>query len=95
MPSRRKTANLPSVHASTLFFICALMPALLFKGPQIEFFAITQVVLMLWLGWVVRRSHGSGLHIPKTPLAISLTLFWLWLALSLTGSLAPSISVVN
>ncbi|HEY5683413.1 MAG TPA: O-antigen ligase family protein, partial [Sulfuricaulis sp.] len=95
MPSRRKTANLPSVHASTLFFICALMPALLFKGPQIEFFAITQVVLMLWLGWVVRRSHGSGLHIPKTPLAISLTLFWLWLALSLTGSLAPSTSVIN
>jgi O-antigen ligase len=95
MSTGRKTANLPAVHASTLFFICALMPALLFKGPQIEFFAITQVVLMLWLGWIVLRSHKSGLRIPLTPLAISLTLFWLWLALSLTGSLAPSTSVIN
>ncbi|HEY5683535.1 MAG TPA: O-antigen ligase family protein [Sulfuricaulis sp.] len=95
MPSRRTIAHLPAVHVSTLFFICALMPALLFKGPQIEFFAMTQVVLMLWLGWVFLCSHDPGLRISKTPLAISLTLFWLWLALSLTGSLAPSISVVN
>ncbi len=95
MPTGRRTANLPAVHASTLFFICALMPALLFKGPQIEFFAITQVVLMLWLGWIVLHSYESGLPIPKTPLALCLTLFWAWLALSLTWSLAPSISAIN
>ncbi len=92
---RKKTASLPAVHVSSLLFICALLPALLFKGPQIEFFAITQIVLVIWLGWVVLQSHGSGLRIPKTSLALCLTLFWLWLALSLTWSLAPNISVIN
>jgi len=92
---RKKPATLPAVHVSSLLFICALMPALLYKGPQIEFFAITQIILVMWLGWVVLHAHTSGLRIPKTPLALSLTLFWAWLALSLTWSLAPSISVLN
>ncbi|GAB4508656.1 MAG: hypothetical protein Tsb0026_07630 [Sulfuricaulis sp.] len=92
---RKKTTNLPSVQVSSLLFICALLPALLFKGPQIEFFVITQMVLVIWLGWIVLHSHGTGLRIPKTALALCLALFWLWLALSLTWSLAPSISVIN
>ncbi len=92
---RKKTSNLPAVHVSSLLFICALLPALLFKGPQIEFFAVTQIVLVMWLGWIVLHSHESGLRIPKTALALCLTLFWLWLALSLAWSLAPSISVIN
>jgi O-antigen ligase len=90
-----KTLSLPTVHVSSLLFICALFPALLFKGPQIEFFAVTQILLVMWLGWVVLRSHGSGLSVPKTALALCLTLFWLWLAISLSWSLAPSISVIN
>ncbi|MCR4347465.1 MAG: O-antigen ligase family protein [Sulfuricaulis sp.] len=92
---RKKTSNLPAVHASSLLFICALLPALLFKGPQIEFFAVTQIVLVIWLGWIFMHSHESGLRIPKTALALCLTLFWLWLALSIAWSLAPSISVIN
>jgi O-antigen ligase len=92
---RKKTTSLPAVHVSSLLFICALFPALLFKGPQIELFAITQIVLVIWLGWIVLHSHDSGLRIPKTSLALCLTLFWLWLALSLTWSLAPNISVIN
>lgn len=92
---RKKTTSLPAVQVSSLLFICALLPALLFKGPQIEFFAVTQIVLVMWLGWIVLQSHGPGLRIPKTSLALCLTLFWLWLALSLTWSLAPNISVIN
>jgi O-antigen ligase len=92
---RKKTTSLPAVHVSSLLFICALFPALLFKGPQIELFAITQIVLVIWLGWIVLHSHDSGLRIPKTALGLCLTLFWLWLALSLTWSLAPNISVIN
>lgn len=92
---RKKTTSLPAVHVSSLLFICALLPALLFKGPQIEFFAITQIVMVIWLGWIVLHSHDSGLRIPKTSLALCLALFWLWLALSLTWSLAPNISVIN
>ena len=92
---KSKTHSLPTVHVSSLLFICALFPALLFKGPQIEFFAVTQILLVMWLGWVVLQSHGSGLSVPKTALALCLTLFWLWLAISLSWSLAPSISVIN
>lgn len=92
---KRKTPGLPTVHFSSLLFICALLPALLFKGPQIEFFSITQIVLMIWLGWVVWRSYDQGIVLPKTGLALSLTLFWLWLAVSLLWSQAPSISVIN
>ena len=90
-----KSLSLPTVHVSSLLFICALFPALLFKGPQIEFFAVTQILLVMWLGCVVLQSHGSGLSVPKTALALCLTLFWLWLAISLSWSLAPSISVIN
>lgn len=93
--TRKTTLSTPAVHASSLLFICALLPALLFKGPQLEFFAITQIALVIWFGRIVLQTHDSGLHIPKTALALCLTLFWLWLAISLTWSLAPSISVIN
>src|SRR3970040_2423394 len=92
---KKKTFTLPAVHVSSLLFICALFPALLFKGPQIEFFAVTQILLVMWLGWVVLQSHGSGLSVPKTALALCLTIFWLWLAISLSWSLAPRLSLIN
>lgn len=92
---RKKTFRPPAVHVSSLLFICALLPALLFKGPQIEFFAITQIVLMIWLGWIALQSYGAGLSIPKTGLALCLTLFWLWLAVSLAWSEVPSTSEFN
>lgn len=91
----KKSISMPTVHSSTLLFICALLPALLFKGPNIEFFAITQIVLVMWLGLVVLRTYDSGIRIHKTALALCLTLFWLWLALSLAWSTAPNISVIN
>lgn len=92
---RKKTLDLPSVHFDSLLFICALLPALLFKGPQIEFFMITQILLVIWFGRIALQSFDRGLSLPRTSLALCLTLFWLWLALSLTWSLAPNISVIN
>ncbi|MDO8704980.1 MAG: O-antigen ligase family protein [Sulfuricaulis sp.] len=92
---RKKTFSTPAVHVSSLLFICALLPALLFKGPQIEFFAITQILLAIWLGRIILQSYGPGLPVPKTALALCLTLFWLWLALSLSWSTVPSTSVFN
>ncbi len=93
--TKKNKFSLPAVHFSSLLFICALFPALLFKGPQLEFFAITQIVLVIWLGWIFLQSYDAGLQIPKTGLALCLTLFWLWLAVSLTWSLAPGVSVIN
>lgn len=93
--ANRKKPVLPTVHFSSLLFICALLPALLFKGPQIEFFSIAQIVLVIWFGWVIWRSYDHGMVFPRTGLALSLTLFWLWLAVSLLWSQAPAISVIN
>jgi len=92
---KEKRFSPPAIHFSSLLFVCALLPALLFKGPQIEFFAITQIVLVIWLGWIALQSRDTGLQIPKTGLALCLTLFWLWLAVSLVWSLVPNISAIN
>jgi hypothetical protein len=37
----------------------------MFKGPQFEYFAITQVLLVIWLGWIALQSYEAGLSIPK------------------------------
>jgi hypothetical protein len=37
----------------------------MFKGPQFEYFAITQVLLVIWLGWIALQSSEAGLSIPK------------------------------
>ncbi len=92
---KRKTPDLPTVHVSSLLFIGALVPALLFKGPQMEYFAVTQIMLVIWLGWILMRSRDQVLRVPKTPLTLCLTLFWSWLAVSLIWSLAPGISLIN
>ncbi len=92
---RKTRFSLPAVHFNSLLFICALLPALLFKGPQMEFFAITQIILTIWLGRIALQSNRSGLSIPKTGLALCLTLFWLWLAVTLAWSPAPAISTFN
>ena len=57
--------RIPSIQISTLLFVCALLPALMFKGPQFEYFAITQVLLVIWLGWIALQSYEAGLSIPK------------------------------
>jgi len=44
-----KGPTLPTLHISSLLFVCALLPARLFKGPQLEFFAIAQIALAIWL----------------------------------------------
>jgi hypothetical protein len=62
---RKNAFRMPSVQISTLLFVCALLPALMFKGPQFEYFAITQVLLVIWLGWIALQSYEAGLSIPK------------------------------
>ena len=44
---RKNAFRIPSIQISTLLFVCALLPALMFKGPQFEYFAITQVLLVI------------------------------------------------
>lgn len=85
----------PTVHTGTLLFLGALYPALFYKGPQFEYFAVAQSLLILWLMRVVLQSYAKGFQVPVTALTVSLTLFWVWLGVTLLWSPVPSTSVVN
>ncbi|MDO9372205.1 MAG: O-antigen ligase family protein [Gammaproteobacteria bacterium] len=58
-----------------------------------ECFTASLALLNLWLACVLWQSYTHGLHFPKTGLTLSLTLFWLWLGLSLVWHPAPLIGI--
>jgi len=78
-----------------VLIVGALLPALFFKGPQIEWFVLSQTVLIVWIGCVSLQLYRSGWQLPKSGLAFLLSLWWLWLALSIIWSRAPNISLIN
>ena len=75
--------------------VCAFVAALFFNGVRIEYFALSQILLVLYLMGVLWRGYASGLNIPMSPLPMSLTIFWAWLAITLFWSPAPYVSMVN
>lgn len=80
---------------AALVFASAFTASLFFNGARIEYFALSLFILFLLLYVVLWRGYFRGLRIPKTPLAITLTLFWLWLAVTQIWSPAPYVSMVN
>ena len=67
---------------SSLLFCGALVASLLFNGSKYEFLAISQILLLSVFLVIVLTSYERGIKIPRTFLALSVTLFWFWLALS-------------
>lgn len=67
---------------SSLFFCGALVASLLFNGSKYEFLAISQILLLSVFLVTGLTSYERGIKIPRTFLALSVTLFWSWLALS-------------
>ena len=80
---------------TALVFALAFTASLFFNGARIEYFALSLFILFLLLYVVLWRGYSRGLQIPKTPLVITLTLFWLWLAVTQLWSPAPYVSMVN
>jgi O-antigen ligase len=93
--NQKKIAQELSTRIDALLFLGVLVPALFFSGSQFEYFSIAQTLLVFWFMWVAWRLYKIGFHLPKTCVTVSLTLFWLWLALSLTWSQAVHISITN
>src|SRR3989344_636146 len=75
--------------------VSAFIAALFFNGVRIENFALSLILLVLYLLIVLWRGYARGLHIPKTPLSIALTLFWAWLSITLLWTSVPYVSMVN
>ena len=78
-----------------MVFALAFAASLFFNGMRIEYFALSLFILFLLLYVVLWRGYSRGLQLPKTPLAIVLTLFWLWLAVTQLWSPAPYVSAAN
>ena len=76
-------------------FAGALVASLFFNGTYIEYFALAGVLLTVLLLAVLWRGYNEGFRLPKTVLALSLALFWAWLALGLIWSRVPYVSMVN
>ena len=80
---------------SAVMFGLAFAASLFFNGMRIEYFALSLFILMLLLFAVLWRGYSLGLHVPKTPLSIAVTLFWAWLAITLLWTSVPYVSTVN
>ncbi len=78
-----------------LLAACALGLAVFYHGPQIPLLAGAQVALVLWLALSLIACHGSGVRLPLTPVSIALTLFWIWLGITLFWTAVPVTSVIN
>lgn len=81
--------------ASTLGVFLALAMAVFYHGPQVPLLAAAEAVLVVWLAASVIRRYADGLEFPLTPLAVSLTLFWCWLGLTLLWNPVPAIGAIN
>lgn len=63
--------------------VAALIAALFFIGTNIVVFSVTLGLLVAALAIVLWRAYGETIGIPYSALTVSLTLFWLWLGVTL------------
>ncbi len=80
---------------SALAVAIALGLAVFYHGPQLVLLAGAQFLLVSWFALSIVTSYAGGIRLPVSPLSISLTLFWLWLAISLWWTKVPVTSVIN
>lgn len=73
----------------------AVVASLFFNGSVIEFFALSMGLLCLLALVLLWRAYGDAVEVPRTSLALFLTLFWAWLAVGVFWSRVPYVSAVN
>jgi O-antigen ligase len=95
--SAMRTPFSPAAHPARFaaLFAGSLIASLFFNGTVIEYFAVSLALLCLLTIAVLWRAYGEVLQLPRTALALLLTLFWGWLALGLLWSRVPYVSMVN
>src|SRR3989344_6943192 len=63
--------------------VAVLTASLFFIGTNIVVFSITLGLLITAMAIVLWTAHSETISVPRSALAVSLTLFWLWLAVTL------------
>ncbi|MFP5345376.1 MAG: hypothetical protein ACLGGU_07100, partial [Gammaproteobacteria bacterium] len=77
--------------AAAALFAAALVPALLFNGVRVEFFALYHILLFLGLALFAAQWRLAGARIPNTAISLSLVLLWTWLGVSLLWHPVPQV----
>lgn len=73
----------------------AIAASLFFVGFNIEIFAVSMLLLFTAVLAAVWNGHRSGWSVPLTPLTVMLSLYWIWLAVTLLWSPVSFISVMT
>jgi len=94
MPAAPTRFQWPGVLVACLFFE-ALASALFFQGFYTEFFGLSLALLILWLACALWQGSRRGFQIPKTGVVLWLTLFWVWLGISISWGRVFYIGVID
>ncbi|OGI41103.1 MAG: hypothetical protein A2140_05700 [Candidatus Muproteobacteria bacterium RBG_16_62_13] len=78
-----------------LLFASSAAAAVFFQGFEVGLFCISLTLLFGWLLWTIWRGHGAGFNIPRSAPALFLTLFWLWLGITLLWTPVIYVSVFD
>lgn len=76
-----------------MLIVAALVVSFFYVGANIGTFSISQTFLVLAVFWAMWRTRALGLIVPRTPLTITLLLYWAWLAITLLWTPIPFVSV--
>lgn len=91
-----KTTRLRISHYTTgVGLLIAVGAALRFNGADLSYYALALSALFLALGVRVFQAYETGLRLPRDALPVLLTLFWVWLGLTVLWSPTTYLSVVN
>jgi O-antigen ligase len=77
---------------AVLLFFSALVASLFFQGANGEMLVAAEILLLVCAVWVVWQCYDNGFDIPRTGLTFAVTLYWTWLAISITWSRVPYVS---
>jgi O-antigen ligase len=76
-------------------FAMALMASLPFNGVSPQFLAIATDLILAMIAVMLWRGYGAGLVLPRSGLAVALTLFWIWIGLTYFWSQVPYSTPIN
>lgn len=80
---------------TALGVVLALALSVFYHGPQIPLLAAAQALIVIWVAASIIRRYQPGLDLPRSPLTVTLTLFWAWLAITLLWTPVPATSTLN
>lgn len=89
------TKALTQKFSVSFLFGGALTSAVFFQGFHTEFLCFTLTLLVLWGLWVTWANYGSGFSLPKTGVALCITLYWIWLGVSAAWGRVAYLGTIN